>query len=238
VIVTQLASWCAERLGFDPSAPIRLLDWLATPTQRLAEVTGGAVFHDDSGELEAVRERLRWYPHEIWLYVLACQWRRIAQAEALVGRCHELGDQRAVRVVSARQMRDLMRLQLLIHRQYPPYEKWLGSAFSALPRSAELDPNAICDEPQLRHAYVAAAVAFNALGVTASVDPAPRRTQFRPYWVLGADRFVDALRARITDPQIAALPSSGALDQFVDNSDLQLDPQRCRALTAAALGLV
>jgi hypothetical protein len=104
-----LPGWCdqplprsarrATRLGFDPRDRVELLDWLATPTQRLAEVTGGAVFHDGLGELVPARERLRWYPPDVWRYVLAAQWSRIAEEEPFVGRCSELGDTSGGRIV-------------------------------------------------------------------------------------------------------------------------------------------
>ena len=58
---------------------VPLQAWLSTPQQRLLEVTAGAVFHDDEGELTATREALAWYPDELWLWLLACQWRRIDQ---------------------------------------------------------------------------------------------------------------------------------------------------------------
>ncbi len=75
-------------LGFDPQRGISLLDWLATPAQRLAEFTGGAVFHDGLGARGSLRDRPAWYPDDLWRYLLACQWRRIAQ---------EAGIRRAVR---------------------------------------------------------------------------------------------------------------------------------------------
>ncbi len=46
VEVADLGSWLIARLGFDPRAGVGLRDWLATPTQLLAEITGGAVFSD------------------------------------------------------------------------------------------------------------------------------------------------------------------------------------------------
>ena len=46
VEVADLGSWLTARLGFDPRAGVGLRDWLATPTQLLAEITGGAVFSD------------------------------------------------------------------------------------------------------------------------------------------------------------------------------------------------
>ena len=62
----------------------------------------------------------------MWRYVLACQWKRISQEEAFVGRCGEVGDELGSAVVAARLIRDVMRLVLLIERRYPPYSKWLG----------------------------------------------------------------------------------------------------------------
>ncbi|HEX5190276.1 MAG TPA: hypothetical protein VFW16_12075 [Streptosporangiaceae bacterium] len=46
VEVAGLGAWLSGRLGFDPRAGVGLDDWLATPTQVLAEMTGGAVFSD------------------------------------------------------------------------------------------------------------------------------------------------------------------------------------------------
>src|ERR1041385_553211 len=46
VQVTGLGTWLTGTLGFAPRHGVTLPDWLATPTQRLAEVTAGAVFHD------------------------------------------------------------------------------------------------------------------------------------------------------------------------------------------------
>ena len=237
VVVSDLPTWCDRWLAIDPYAELSLLDWLATPTQRLAEITTGAVFHDGLGDLTRLRERLRWYPDEVWRYILACQWHRIEEREALVGRCVEIGDQRGARVVSSSLVHELMRLQLLMQRRYPPSTRWLGSAYAALERAERLDPDAVVDEPKLRHAYVAAAVTFNGLGITPPVDPAPRRLATRPYMVLGAGRFVDALRGSLRDPRIAALPLIGAIDQFVDNAEVLNDPVRCRTVTSAALGL-
>ncbi|WP_243706110.1 hypothetical protein [Micromonospora sp. KC721] len=42
VVVTDVGTWCDARLGFDARRQLTVLDWLATPGQRLAEVTGVA----------------------------------------------------------------------------------------------------------------------------------------------------------------------------------------------------
>ncbi|KAA9376085.1 DUF4037 domain-containing protein [Microbispora cellulosiformans] len=73
VVVAEPAGRLAGHLGFDPTGGVGLADWLAISTQALAEVTAGAVFHDGLGLLGPVRERLAWYPDDVWRYILACQ---------------------------------------------------------------------------------------------------------------------------------------------------------------------
>jgi uncharacterized protein DUF4037 len=241
VDVTSLGTWLTGHLGFDPRDTITTLDWLATPTQNLAEVTAGAVLHDHTGELTSVRSRLAWYPDQIRRYVLACQWQRISQEEAFVGRCGEVGDELGSAVVAARLVRDLMRLSLLMHRRYPPYGKWLGSAFAQLPFAATIAPALTAAlaattwherEDHLATAYSAIAKLHNQLGLTEPLDPGTRPYHDRPFQVLHAERFSQALAAGITDPELRDLPLTGAVDQFADNTDLLGDRAAARTVTA------
>jgi Domain of unknown function (DUF4037) len=121
VRVAVLEEFLRQRLGFDPRAGVGVVDWLATPQQILLEVTRGGVFHDPSGELRAVRAALDWYPQDVWLWLLACQWRRLDQEEPFVGRTAEVGDEIGSRVIAARLVRDLVRLCFLLERRYAPY---------------------------------------------------------------------------------------------------------------------
>ncbi|GIH72031.1 hypothetical protein Mth01_42840 [Sphaerimonospora thailandensis] len=77
----------------------------------------------------------------MWRYLLACQWQRLSQEEAFVGRCAEVGDDLGSALVAGRLVRDLMRLCLLLTRRYAPYAKWLGSAFRQLPIAEKLTPS-------------------------------------------------------------------------------------------------
>jgi hypothetical protein len=240
VSVTDVATWCGAALGFDASAGVTVADWLAVPTQLLAEATGGAVYHDGTGELTAVRDRLRWYPDDVWRYVLAAQWTRIAQEEPFVGRTAEAGDELGSAVLTARLVRDVMRLCLLLARTYPPYSKWLGTAFAALPgatsigtalRTALADPDQ--REDALCTAYESAGRWQNALGLAEPVDPVRRPFHDRPYLVVDAARFATALRTRITDPELAARPLVGAVDQYVDSTDVLARPELTRAIHQA-----
>ncbi|HVH22716.1 MAG TPA: DUF4037 domain-containing protein [Pseudonocardia sp.] len=140
VQLTGLAEWLVGRLGVDPRTGFGPDAWLATPTQALAEVTGGAVLHDPADELTAVRRTLAWYPADVWRCVLAGLWSRIAEEEPFVGRAGEVGDVLGSGVLTARLARDLMRICPLLHRRYPPYSKWLGSAFGRLPCAPTLRP--------------------------------------------------------------------------------------------------
>lgn len=49
-----------------------IIDWLLVPQQRLLEVTRGAVYRDDTGDLGRIRATLGWYPEPVWLWMLAC----------------------------------------------------------------------------------------------------------------------------------------------------------------------
>ena len=190
------------------------------------------------------RDAVRPLP-DLWRYVLACQWQRVGQEEPFVGRCGEVGDELGSAVVAARLVRDLMRLCLLMGRRYPPYGKWLGSAFAALPDAGRLGPvlSAVLAagawrdrEDRLVVAYETVAERHNELGLTARLDPGVRPFHDRPFRVLGTERFVRALVDGIGDPAVRALPLTGAVDQFVDSTDALAHRARSRALTAALYG--
>lgn len=234
-----LGDYVHAELGVDPLQRFAVADWLATPAQRLLEFTSGEVFSDPVGELTALRDKLSWYPHDVWLLVMAGQWRRIAQLEHFVGRTGSRGDDLGSRVIAACLVRDLMRLALLQERRYPPYWKWLGSAYTKCDRPEEAalaQALAAGDwqerEAALVEAYEAVARRHNQLDVTEAVDPAVRPFWGRPFQVLFADRFVDSLRAAITDPEVRAVDhEAGPVDAVSDNTDF-LDLPRCfRELT-------
>jgi hypothetical protein len=79
-------------LALAPDEPRDNLGWLGMAEQRLLAFTAGAVFHDDDGRLTGLRERLSWFPRDVWLYKLAGQWRRIAEEQPFVGRTGTVGD--------------------------------------------------------------------------------------------------------------------------------------------------
>jgi hypothetical protein len=244
----------ADRLGFDPGDGVSVADWLLTPTQILASLTRGAVFHDPDGDLARYRAALAWYPDDVWRYALAAGWLKVAQEEPFVGRTGSTGDDLGSRIIAARLARELIRLAFLVERRWAPYSKWLGRAFTELKLAADLAPLlAGADdwrerEQRLVTAASMVAAATNDLGLCPPVDPSPRPFYDRDIRVLDAERFTAALCAPITDPTlrrvmdrvglregvVGKLP--GTVDQAVDSTDVLTNPDRFRA-AAPMLGL-
>src|SRR5262249_55192618 len=174
---------------------------------------------------------LEWYPQDVWLYLLAAQWQRIAQEEAFVARCGDVGDELGSRVVAARLVRELMHLCFLTERQYAPYSKWFGSGFAQLACAQELQPvllNVLAAdtwrerEAQLGAAYACVATMHNALELGEPLPVEASNFHNRPYLVIHADRFSSALIARITDAEVQRLPRAvGSTSQWVDSTDAQ-----------------
>jgi hypothetical protein len=241
-----VARFFRDHLGVDATRPLAPAEWLLLPEQLLRSVTGGAVFHDEPGELTAARARLAYYPDELWLYLMAGQWARIAEEEAFVGRTAQAGDELGSRLVAARLVRDIMRLSFLQARTYAPYIKWLGTAFNRLAVAARLEPLLLetlaatewrARERPLLAALSVVAQQHNALEVTEPLPIAPRPFYDRPFEVIHAGDFADALRLRISDPEVAALPPYwGGADQWIDSTAVLSYPERLQGLRPAVGG--
>ena len=243
VEVHTVGGFFAPRLGFDPFGEVRPADWVGVPAQTLLELTAGAVYHDGLGELNPLRARLSYYPRDVWLYLMAAQWRRIAQQEAFVGRAGDVGDELGSALIAASLVRDLMRVCFFVERRYAPYSKWFGTAFTRLRCAAQLTPiftaitGAASWQDRQEHfsqAYEAAASLHNALGITPPLPTGVSPFHTRPYLVIHGERFAEAIREAIAGKDVLALPPHiGAIDQFVDSTDVLAYPElstRLRAL--------
>jgi hypothetical protein len=71
----------------------------------------------------------------------------------------------------------------------------------------------------------------NRLGLTEPLDPSPRPFHGRPWLVLDADRFVAACLDAMADRALASFELIGAIDQFVDSTDVVgFRPTLCRRI--------
>jgi hypothetical protein len=241
VDMLTVRSFWLDYLNFDIDRELEPIDWLTFPKQKLRTLVAGAVFHDQI-ELQAVRDRFAYYPHDVWLYLLAAGWARIGQEEHLMGRAGYVGDEIGSALIGARLVRDIMRLCFLMERQYAPYPKWFGTAFQQLKSAASLMPilqQALsAGDWQERQEYLGAAFEYiaarhNQLGLTETLPEKTTSFFGRPFRVIGGEKFSRALCARITDPivrRLTGLPLIGSIDQISDNVDLLSDPHRRIAL--------
>ena len=240
VEIATVAGFAASRLGVDPTAELSVLDWLILTGQSVLEVTAGPVFADRTAELAQVRARLRWYPSDIERFVLAAGWQRLSQEMPMVGRSAEHGDEPGSRLLSTRLAGDLMWLAFTLSRQWPPYPKWRGTAFRALPIAADLAGplTAAAGAPHWRERESALADACEILlgAQRARGLPAPASAVI-PFWdrpYRTVDEAVrESLLSAITDPDLSRLPTVGSIEQWVSNVDVLSSPARRAALQTA-----
>lgn len=230
-------------MGINVDGPLSAAEWLTIPHQKLRSVCAGRVFRDDLG-LTGVRDRLAWYPHDVWLYVLASCWSRIGQDEHLTGRAGIVGDEIGSAVIALRLVRDIMRLAFLMERTYPPYAKWFGTAFAQLKCASRLQPalSAVLHatswqerDSALASAYRQVAQMHNALGITPGLPCEPSPFFGRPFSAIYGGRFAESLRSAIQDDavrSIAARSLIGNIDLVSDNTDLLEDAALRRAMLA------
>jgi Domain of unknown function (DUF4037) len=235
ISIQTVRSFFSGYLGFDIEQTLEPVDWLTFPEQRLRTIATGAVFHDEVG-LNAARAPFSYYPHDIWLYLLAAVWTRIGQEEHLMGRAGMVSDEIGSALIGARLVRDVMRLCFLMEKTYAPYPKWFGVAFKQLTCAGTLWPvlrdvlhseNWQARERNLVQAYEFIADRHNALQLTAPLPEKVKSFFGRPFKVIAQHGFAQALLKEIRDPgvkRIAERPVIGSLDLFSDNVDLVSDP--------------
>ncbi len=240
VRISTVARFAQHYLSLDLNQPVEPIRWLQLPSQLLATIRYGRLFHDTLGEMTKLRQKLHFYPHDTWLYLLAGQWTRLGQEAVFVGRTGDVGDDLGSRIVASRQVRDIMRLAFLMEKMYAPYIKWFGSGFAKLQCAPDLMPifeqvwQAESWQPReaaLNKAYIYLARWHNDRKIT---EPGPTNVDYfheRPYRVINCDFFSDALYDQIQDPIVRALPRGlGNIDQLSDSTDILSNSRRHDAI--------
>ncbi len=236
-----LRGFFEDYIGYDIDSEIGAADWLTFPEQLLRTITEGAVYHDGS-RLQVVRDRFAYYPHDVWLYLLTAGWARIGQEEHLMPRAGYTDDEIGSGLIGSRLVRDLMRLCFLMEKVYAPYSKWFGAAFARLKCAGELAPILrrvlLAESWQEREKHLSVAYEYvaemhNALGITEKLPAQVSSFHGRPFMVIQGDVFVEALRAKISDPEVKRITSKtfiGSVDQFSDSTDVLSDRRIFRKL--------
>lgn len=229
VEVTTVPCFVTSRLGIDAMADLTPMEWLGLTGQSVLEVTAGAVFADTLGTLTLVRARLAWYPDEVWRYVVAADWTRLTQETPLMSRAGQRGDDLGSRVIAARLVGAAMHLAFMLQRHWPPYPKWLGSAFMRLPVAkalgAPLAAVLAADRWHERQDALAEALMVLLRAQRDAGLPVPSGSATTPFFdrpFLGVrDEVAGLLLKSVTDPAVRRLPPGvGAVDQWVENVDV------------------
>lgn len=237
-----LPGWCGYILGRQFAGDLTARDWLSYPEQLFLSITAGAVFRDDPGELIALRERLAYFPRDVWLYKLAAQWGRIAEERAYVGRTGDVGDELGSRIIAGRMIGNLMRLAFLVERRYAPYPKWFGTAFSRLDCAAQLTPLFLdilsagtwqAREQGLYHACHHLAALQVEKKIPGATPPVPGALHRRPFRFVDSLAIFDGLRSAIDEDALRRLPEFGGPDQFLSSNFVLAVPAFSQAATGA-----
>ncbi len=227
-----ISSFFKSFLGIQPNSQISELDWLSFPEQRLLAIASGAIFHDDLNRLSEIRQKYSYYPNEIWLYLLSKQWEIIAEEMPFPGRAAELEDELGLQILVTNQIAKLMKLCFLLEKRYAPYSKWFGTAFSKLNcgpillpifREVLTEKDWAKKQKLLVKAYSIGATMHNQLKITDSVEIKITPFFDRPYLIINAMDFAEAIRAKITlDTLINFDPKIGSINQ-ISNETFILD---------------
>jgi hypothetical protein len=225
-----VGSYFSYHLGFNPLDGVSEINWLRTPELLLRGIKYGAIFHDGLSALQEIKEELKWYPDDIWYYLLACQWVRIEQEEPFMARCGDVGDELGSRVVAARQVKEIMQLCFYMEKEYAPYMKWFGTAFSRLNCAQGLQPllekvflleNWKDREKILSAIFLILAEMHNDLAITEYIEPKITNFHDRPYKVPQSERFYQALIDKVQSPRLKSLDRPiGSVNQFTDSTDI------------------
>jgi len=131
----SLPAFLTRTIGID-HPPETYTEWLMTPEEDIVHVTNGSVWHDPDGRFTAVRNVFRsHYPEPVRLRRIA-HWCRYFSGMGTYALKRAIlrnnGFYATTRFAVA--IRLGVQLAFLLDRVYFPYDKWLVSAFTRLPR--------------------------------------------------------------------------------------------------------
>lgn len=196
--------------------------WLSLSENRLLSLSQAELYVDGLHLAEQLAP-LRYYPTNVWLYLIASNWSLIAEEQAFVKRCASVGDDTGSILICARIAERLMRLGFLYCRKYAPYSKWFGTAFQRLPLPPEIG-EAITQalkaasitqrEEQLVFAQQQMAKLHNSLSITPPVSEEIQSYFGRDIQVIYADRIAETVQLQLKGTALAHAPLIGTFSEI------------------------
>ena len=245
VFIHTIEDYLETYLGTSDIDQITGLDWLAFSEHRLLALTAGRIFVDSLG-IQDKLDKLRFYPEEVRLFLIASNWSLIVQEQAFVRRCFDVGDDTGSALVCGRIADRLMRLAFLYSGKYAPYSKWFGTAFSRLPIDEQIK-NSLHEsvtaasveqrESSLLAAQKGLADLHNETGLTEFVDVQIGNYLSRNIKVIHADKLVEATMKKLSGTVFEHFPLIGSVSSVPNFTSLFDDTKRqgnIKALYGAA----
>ena len=234
VDIFTIKSYFIKHLTISPEKNLAIEDWLIFPSQKLLETTSGKLFHDGL-DLQKIIKKFDYYPKDVWLYILSCQWTKIGQEEPFMGRCGHSGDELGSQIIASRLVREIMKLCFLMEKKYAPYSKWFGRGFCELKISKKISPilrkvllskNWKEREKWLSKAYKILVECHNSLKITPLISTKVTNFHERPYLVIHSDDIAESIKKAIKEPSIRHVQTNiGSVDQFIDSTDVLSFPE-------------
>jgi len=201
--IETIQSFFNNDVYWDCDKPPTLHEWLSFTDQGLRELTSGEIYHDGIGKIAQARKWISYYPDEVWFFKMWCLWSAIVEEDAFVGRSNDLNDFIGEKLITSRIINKLMKLCFLVERQYYPYSKWFGTAFTKLHcghhlseviktimtgNSFTIRNNALCQF------YQEVGTMHNQLEITEAIDTNIINYHGRPYKGMDPEPFCSELR--------------------------------------------
>lgn len=222
-----------EYLGVPSAEGLTAADWLSFSEHRLLALRRAEFYRDDLN-FAARLAPLQQYPEEVRLYLIASNWSLLAEEQAFVKRCSDVGDEIGSILAAGRIAERLMRLCFLYQNAYAPYSKWFGTAFRHLPvpdalkeamHAALTAQNIEAREKNLVLAQKLTADLHDAAGITEAVH-AEIQTYFgRDILVIFADEIASAAAEKLIGTELEGLPLIGSFSEVANFTALSDDPQ-------------
>ncbi len=122
-----------------PDGNLSPKQWFYVPEQSLLEATNGAVFADPYGQFTAIREKLHYFPEDVWRKKLAGHLLLMGQAgQYNYPRCIARGETAAAQLAVFEFVQSALHIIYLLNHAYMPYYKWCFRGLQHLPRLGEL----------------------------------------------------------------------------------------------------
>ena len=118
---------------------LSLEQWFSVPEYGLLEATNGAIFNDNYGQFTLIREKLRYFPEDVFRKKLAGHLLLMNQSgQYNYGRCISRGETGAAQMSVFEFAKSALNCIYLLNRTYMPYYKWCFKGLDGLSRLKEL----------------------------------------------------------------------------------------------------